>query len=39
MFYKLEDYKFVKYLWEDDVVDKFDFIENFVYCLNKLGED
>ena len=37
--YKPEDYKFVKYLWEDDVADKLDPIENLVYRSNKLGED
>lgn len=37
--YKPEDYKFVKYLWEDDVADKLDPVENLVYRSNKLGED
>lgn len=39
MFYQLDDYRYVNYLWEDDVVEKFDLVENLVYCFNKLGED
>jgi rhamnulose-1-phosphate aldolase/alcohol dehydrogenase len=33
------DYQHVNYLWEDDVADKLEPVENLVYRSNKLGED
>lgn len=39
MSFQPDDYKHVKYLWEDDVADKLDPVENLVYRSNKLGED
>ena len=37
--YQPDEYKHVKYLWEDEVADKLDPVENLVYRSNKLGED
>ncbi len=37
--YQPDDYRHVNYLWEDDVADKLDPVENLVYRSNKLGED
>lgn len=37
--YKPEDYKFVKYLWDDNVADKLNPVENLIYRSNILGED
>lgn len=39
MSYQPDDFKHVKYLWEDAVADKLDPVENLVYRSNKLGED
>ncbi|MEP0355077.1 bifunctional rhamnulose-1-phosphate aldolase/short-chain dehydrogenase [Paraglaciecola sp.] len=33
------DYQHVNYLWEDEVADKLEPVENLVYRSNKLGED
>src|SRR5262245_26756439 len=32
-------FKFVKYLWQDEVAAKFDGVDRLVYRSNKLGED
>ncbi len=37
--YQPDDYRHVNYLWEDDVAEKLDPVENLVYRSNKLGED
>lgn len=37
--YQPDEYQHVKYLWEDEVADKLDPVENLVYRSNKLGED
>ena len=37
--YQPDEYKHVKYLWEDEVADKLDPVDNLVYRSNKLGED
>lgn len=37
--YQPEEYKHVKYLWEDEVADKLNPVDNLVYRSNKLGED
>lgn len=39
MSYQPDEYKHVKYLWDDAVADKLDPVENLVYRSNKLGED
>lgn len=39
MSYQPDEYKHVKYLWDDKVADKLDPVENLVYRSNKLGED
>ncbi|HKX83607.1 MAG TPA: hypothetical protein VJL58_05240, partial [Pyrinomonadaceae bacterium] len=33
------EFKFVKYLWNDDEADKLEGVERLVYRSNKLGED
>ena len=37
--YQPDEYKHVKYLWEDEVADQLSPVENLVYRSNKLGED
>lgn len=37
--YQPDEFKHVKYLWEDEVADKLSPLENLVYRSNKLGED
>lgn len=37
--YQPDEYKYVKYLWDDAVADTLDPVENLVYRSNKLGED
>lgn len=39
MAYRPNEFKHVKYLWEDEVADKLEPVENLVYRSNKLGED
>ena len=39
MSYLPDEYKHVKYLWDDSVADTLDPVENLVYRSNKLGED
>ena len=39
MGYRPVEYKHVNYLWEDDVANKLDPVDNLVYRSNKLGED
>ncbi len=39
MTYNADEFRHVKYLWEDEVADKLDPVENLVYRSNKLGED
>lgn len=39
MSYQPDEYKHVKYLWDDAVADRLTPVENLVYRSNKLGED
>lgn len=39
MSYRPEEYKHVKYLWDDKVADTLSPVDNLVYRSNKLGED
>ncbi|MES2824934.1 MAG: bifunctional rhamnulose-1-phosphate aldolase/short-chain dehydrogenase [Pseudomonadota bacterium] len=39
MSYQPQEYKHVNYLWDDEVAQELDPVENLVYRSNKLGED